>query len=187
MKDGLIDDIISRANNPSTINKWKQLAAKELMAFAKTTNPYKVKVSGYYLYIDTKTYRYSITLSGVKPNAGAVKGYSAPVGRYEPARPYPAFYDGSWHTLTKRRQTAPTEGVKPLNTEYYGESGMPTRFFGLRKGGKVKAYGLYDDNTAVPIYSDKGFVDYITEININEMYRILEESGYEALNNTFGG
>ena len=123
-------------------------------------------------------------LSGVRPNAGLVKSYSAPVNKYYTTHPYPAYYDARWHTLRRKRQTSPIQGVKPLHTEYYGKSGMPSKYFGLKRGSKVRAYGLYPDDTAVPIYSNQGFVEYLTETNLDELYLLLEQAGFTALSDT---
>lgn len=178
-----MDDIIKNiSDNPDVIKKWKSLASKEIKAWTKRTNPYRgVKPTNYYLYIDIRSKTYSIILQGVKPNAGAVRSYNAPVGKKEATKPYPAFYDSRWHTLKTKRKTANSQGVKPLSTSYYGEAGQPQKYYGLKKGGKIKAYGLYDDDVAVPIYSSTGYVEYITETNIDELYQILQDSGFEAI------
>lgn len=177
-----MDELLKIANNPVLMRKWKQLAAKNLYDFSKRNNPYKVKISKHYLYIDTRSYTYSIVLSGVKPNAGAVRSYNAPVNQYTKTPPYKEYYGGRWHTLKKARKTAGFMGLTPLNTKYYGESGTPTKYFGIRKGGKIRAYGLYDDNDAVPVYSDKGFVEWWTQQNLEELYAVLQETGFKCIN-----
>ena len=174
-----LNDIIERiTDNPDLIRRWKSLAAKEIKAWAKRTNPFRyVKPTNYYLYIDIYTKKYSIIFQGVKPNAASARRFNAPVGKYyDSQQPHHEYFYGSWHTVQKERATSSSMGVMPLDTTYYGVSGMPDKYYGIKKGSKIRAYGLYDDGSAVPVYSDGGFVEWITETNINELYGILYDS-----------
>lgn len=178
MLNELVDQI---TKDPSIIEQWKGIVAKDLRAFAKRTNPFKqLKVSGFYFYIDTKSFTYSVVLQGVKPNAARARGFGSPIDKREAASPYPAYFGGKWHTV-KTKRMAGRLGLEPLKPDYYGVSRQPDKFFGLRRGGKAVAFGLVDDETAVPVYSDTGLVEWIVDYNAVELERILEEAGFKAI------
>lgn len=176
----IIKGITARLDSPETLAKWKDLASKGLKEYAKRANPFKVKASNYYLYIDTRSFTYGIILQGVKPNAGAVRGFTAPVGKYEKTAPHPVHLPYGWRALTKERATSGRAGNPILDTQYYGVTGKPTQFFGLKRHGKPRAYGLID-GVAVPVYSEDGFVEWLTEEQSDELQEILEKAGYSAL------
>lgn len=178
-----ITDLLNNITDDKTIKKWKETAAKNIRDFTKRTNPFKgLKVSNYYLYIDTKSRTYSIELSGVKPNLGHAKGFSAPVEKRKVAdKPIHVHLDKGWRTVHTERVTSPTPGVaRPLDTSYYGVSGKPKAFFGLKRKNGKEAFGLIGD-TAVPIYSEEGFVEFLTQDSEKELERILIEAGYTAI------
>ena len=87
-----------------------------------------------------------------------------------------------WKTLDKARETSPRAGVDTLDTEYYGVSARPSVFFGLRRAGKKIAFGLAD-GVAVPVYSETGFVEWITGEQADELARIMEQAGFAAMDN----
>lgn len=176
-----ISEMLSQMANAETVQRWKDIAAREIRAFSRRARPFAgIKPTGYYLYIDTKSRTYSMELRGVKPNAAAVKGFSAPVGKYKKVPKYHARTAFGWRTLDKARETSVRAGVKHLETEYYGTTARPSAFFGLRRGGKKVAFGLAD-GVAVPVYSDIGFVEWITDTQADELARIMEAAGFAAL------
>ena len=175
----LLRDAVSR----ETLETWKQNAAREMRAFAKRARPFEgIRPSNYYFYIDTKALTYGIILRGVRPNAAAARGFSAPVGKYRSVPKYRANTVYGWKTLDKARETSPRAGVDTLDTEYYGVSARPSVFFGLRRAGKKIAFGLAD-GVAVPVYSETGFVEWITGEQADELARIMEQAGFAALDN----
>ena len=178
----MLKDLVEKiTNDPAIIEKWKNIVAKDLKAFTKRTNPFRqMTASNFYFYVDTKSFTYSIVLQGVKPNAARARGFGAPVDKRESVKPYPAFFDGGWHTVTTQRMTANSMGVKALDISYYGISRNPTKFFGLKRGGKAMAFGL-SDSKAVPVYSDTGLVEWIVDNNMDELERILAEAGFKAI------
>ena len=179
----IVSDILKRLENPEHIKQWKELAARGLRDLAKKTNPFKsLRVSGYYFYVDTKSRTYAIILQGVKPNVGHSRGFGAPVGKRESA-PEPIRFktkDGSWKTTKTQRETSAFIGARSLDTSYYGVSGKPTQFFGLKKKRGVEAFGLVNDIT-IPIYSETGLVEWITQDQEQELHSILQEAGYTAI------
>lgn len=181
----MLSEIVEQiTQDTSIIERWKSIVAKDLKAFAKRTSPFKqLKVSGFYFYIDTKTFTYSIVLQGVKPNAARSRGFGAPVDKREPSQPRTIYFGDGWKTVTTKRKTSPSMGVKALDIGYYGTSGKPKEYFGLKRGGKAQAFGLVDEETAVPIYSDSGLVEWIVDDNAVELERILEEAGFKAIEN----
>lgn len=175
-----LSEILSEITDEKTLKKWKNLAAKNIKKFARNTNPYnKLKISDFYLRIDTKTKTYGIILTGNKPNVGHVKGFGAPVNKYTKS-PNPIHYEknGRWYTTYKERETSNNLGAKPLEMAFYGE--VPKEYFGLKRKGAKVAFGLVNDE-AVPVYSDEGLVEYISINQQEELERILFEAGYTVI------
>lgn len=181
MSTSILSQLLEKIQDPKTIQKWKENAAKSLYAFTKKTNPFKLKPSRYYLYIDTRSLTYGLVLQGVKPNAGAVRGFGAPVDRRFPLQtPVEVETRWGWKTVKTGRSTSGRSGVKTLETQYFGISGTPTQFYGLRRGKTVEAFGLIGEQP-VPIYSDTGLVEWITEDNLDYLEQLLENAGFTAI------
>lgn len=179
----LSDYIEQIADDPKIIERWKGIVSKDLKGFTKRTNPFKqLKVSGFYFYVDTKYLTYSIILQGVKPNAARARAFGAPIGKREPTTPHSVLTDKGWRNVGTRRKTSNSAGLKTADVSYYGISGKPKEYFGLKRGGKAQAFGLVDEETAIPIYSDSGLVEWIVDDNAVELERILEEAGFKAIN-----
>lgn len=179
----MLKDLVEQiTNDPAIIEKWKSLVAKDLKAFTKRTNPFRqMNVSNFYFYVDTKSFTYSIVLQGVKPNAARVRGFGAPIDKRELApKPIHIKTEYGWRTVNTERKTSNELGVKPLDIKYYGVSKTPSKYFGLKRGGKAMAFGLSDDK-AIPIYSDTGLVEWIVDDNLDELERILAEAGFKAI------
>ena len=85
--------------------------------------------------------------------------------------------------MTKERVTSTGERVD--NVRYYGTSGRPQRFFGIKRKGRVRAYGITQDHVVVPVYSEHGFVEWLVEDQMDDVLRILEETGFEHLEREF--
>lgn len=178
-----IGDLINGAVSRETIERWKANAAREMRAFARRARPFDgIRASNYYFYIDTKALTYGLILRGVRPNAAAARGFSAPVGKYRSVPKYRASTVYGWKTLDRARETSPRAGVETLETEYFGVSAQPSQFFGLRRSGKKIAFGLAD-GVAVPVYSETGFVEWITREQADELARIMAQAGFAALEN----
>lgn len=178
----IVDQIISSIDDPKTIERWKKIAKKEIKAFAKRANPFKeIKPTNYYLYIDTESLTYGLILSGLKPNIGHVRGFSAPINKIKKnQKPVRVNFGDDWRSVTSRRITSGYLGAKKLETKYIGISGNPDQYFGIKKSGYTRAFGVVDD-TVVPIYSNDGFVEYITGDSAGELSRILQEAGFTAI------
>lgn len=176
-----ITELLQDAVSAETLERWKQNAAREMRAFAKRARPFRgIKPTGYYFYIDTKSLTYGLILRGVKPNAAANNGFTAPVGKFRKVPKYREKTSFGWRTFDKARETSPRAGVDTLDTDYYGVSARPSVFFGLRRAGKKIAFGLAD-GVAVPVYSETGFVEWITQEQADELARIMEQAGFAAL------
>lgn len=180
----MLSDFLKEMASDEVYEKWKKIAAKDLKGFVKRTTPFRqLKVSNFYFYVDTKSLTYSIILRGVKPNAARSKAFGAPVDQREPSpTPLHVLIDDRWRTVTTRRKASPQLGMHPLKIGYYGVSAFPVEFFGVKQGKKVNAYGLVDYETAVPVYSDTGLVEWVVDSNEKELERILEEAGFKAIN-----
>ena len=177
-----LQDLVSQITDEKTLKKWKAIARQKILKYASVANPFKgIKPTDYYLYIDSKTLSFGLILHGVKPNAGAIRGFSAPVNqRVDAPKPIHVKLPFGWRTVDTERKTGSYLGVKQLDTSYYGVSGTPNEYFGLKRKGKVEAFGIAD-NTAVPVYSDFGFVEWLTQDSIEELESILIDAGYTAL------
>lgn len=180
---GMISQISAQLCAEKTIRRWKAIARQKIIKFAKNANPFKgIEPTNYYLWIDTKNNTFGFTMYGVKPNASALRGFSAPVDKRKPA-PEPVkvyFGDGQWRTVDTERKTGSSIGVKTLDTEYFGVSQKPTQYFGLKRGKRIEAFGI-TDNTAVPVYADQGFVEWLTTDAADELAAILQDAGYTAI------
>lgn len=178
----MIKDLLEKLQSPENIQKWKENAAKSLRDLAKSSNPFKqLKVTGYYFYVDTHSRSFAIILQGVKPNLGHTRGFTAPVNKREQTvKPRHFFGDSGWRTVNTQRKTSNSAGSKPLQTSYFGVTGTPSQFYGLRRKGGVEAFGLVND-TPVPVYSDYGFVEYLTESETDQFTQALLDAGYSVL------
>lgn len=178
-----LDNIIEQITDEKTIQRWKELAAKEIRAFSKRANPFHgLKVSNYYLYIDTKTRSYSIELQGVKPNAGVARGFSAPTGQRESSDPQKILFGDKWRTVFTKRKTGSLGIAKPLDVKYYGVNQKPRSFFGLSRKGKKEAFGVVDNDVVIPVYNNTGLVEFLTQDMQKELFAILQNAGYTAIN-----
>ena len=178
----MLKDLLSQLKDPSVIQKWKEGAAKSLRDLAVETNPFRgLKASPYYFYVDTRSRYFAIILQGVKPNLGHTRGFTAPVNKREKALKPRHFYgEGGWKTVDTQRKSSNSAGSKPLQTSYFGVSGNPTSFYGLRRRGGIEAFGLINDQP-VPVYSEYGFVEYITESESDQFTQALLEAGFLVL------
>ena len=166
--------------NMDFIEQWKRDAAAAIKEYARVHHPFKIKkVSGYYLFIDTKAKAYSLELRGVNPNAGDTRAWGAPTNKWQKGEPRRVPLPYGWKTVTKERVTSPGERVD--NVRYYGARGRPQRFFGIKRKGRVRAYGITQDHVVVPVYSEQGFVEWLVEDQMDDVLRILEETGFEHL------
>lgn len=178
--------IIDSLSENKRIFRWKKIAAQEIKGFVKNTNPFKMKASDYYFFVDVRSKTYQIILRGVKPNAGYAKGFSAPIDKTHLIRSHKVNFGSDqkpfWRTVKRVVDTVGGLGVEVLDASYYGVSGKPSQFFGKKsKGGKL-AYGVsVMDNVAVPIYSEDGLVEWVAETNADELQNILIDAGYKAL------
>ena len=49
----------------------------------------------------------------------------------------------------------------------------------------MRAYGITQDHVVVPVYSAQGFVEWLVEDQMDDVLRILEETGFEHLERDF--
>ena len=175
-----INELVSK----DKVQEWKELAKPRIQAYVSNTKPFTLKkLSKFFFYIDSDTFIDSLVIQGVKPNAGFAKGFTAKKRVLKPlAEPRPFQNDkGKWFTAKYRLAGYSSIGVEPLDTKYYVVSGSIREYFGLKRKGGYKAYGLIDD-AVVPIYSEQGIVDWLMETQSTELYSILNECAIEALN-----
>lgn len=125
---------------------------QRLWEYTARNFPLKRKLTGKDLYIDAKSVVGALILGGRAPNAAEIKGFSAPVARRMPARPHPVKIDGRWHVVSTKTKLGRL-GVYERPTVYRRGSTIDLGYFGLRRGGKIRAYGVSEDWDALPAYS----------------------------------
>lgn len=174
-------------NAPSVYKKWKRAADKALRKYVKNTSahsPFKYKPGKFAFFVDPDSYDFALEICGVPPNAGRVSGVNVPINEwYEGTTAFTKPYGMSYRTTKKRMKTAASCGVPMANdVKYYGVSGQPKRFFGIKYGShKVTVYGLVKQGEVVPVYSEEGYADWLMNYNREELERILFETGSEVL------
>ena len=183
-----LTDILNRLDSKQAVQQWKEVSAKNIKKFAESANPFDIRPSGYYLYIDTDSMTYSVVLRGVKPNAGAAKGYQAPVRVLRPLDPMvgPANVGSQTGRIYRwvgfRWGTTQHLGSKPLKPHYFGTSGELDSYFGVPLKRYEKIYGLdVTEHVSVPIYSKEGLVEFITEDNRAELDSIMIQAGFKVM------
>ena len=170
--------------NADFIEQWKRDAAAAIKEYARVHHPFKIKkLSGYYLFIDTKSKAYALELRGVKPNAGETRAWGAPTNKWQKGEPRRVALPYGWRTVTKERATSRGERVD--TPSYYGVSSRPQKFFGLKRKGRLRAYGITQEHVVVPVYSEQGFVEWLVEDQLEDVRRILEQTGFEKLEKEF--
>ena len=93
--------------NADFIEQWKKDAAAAIKEYARVHHPFKIKkLSGYYLFIDTKSKAYALELRGVKPNAGETRAWGAPTNKWQKGEPRRVSLPYGWRTVTKERATS---------------------------------------------------------------------------------
>ncbi len=166
----------------SGLKEWKFRITKALWEFVKNGFPSKHKVSGSDFWIDRDSLTDAIILNGYAFPAADIKNFSAPVNKRTSTRRH-AFYTSAYGwRMTDNRAVTGRLGVFQRETEFYGgrkiDDGLG--FFGVRREGKVVAYGL-DEQGALPAFS-WDVCQWLFETQQNEVQRIIDETFLE----TFG-
>lgn len=173
---------IYEVGSVSGLKEWKFRITKALWEFVKNGFPSKHKVSGSDFWIDRDSLVNAIILNGYAFPAADIKNFSAPVDKRTGTQRH-AFYTSAYGwRMTENRAVTGRLGVFQRETEYYGGRKIDESlgFFGVKREGKVTAYGL-DDEGALPVFS-WDVCQWLFETQQNEVQRIIDETFLE----TFG-
>ena len=173
---------IYEVGSVSGLKEWKFRITKALWEFVKNGFPSKHKASGSDFWIDRDSLVNAIILNGYAFPAADIKNFSAPVDKRTGTRRH-AFYTSSYGwRMTDNRAVTGRLGVFQRETEYYGgrEIDESLGFFGVKREGKVTAYGL-DDEGALPVFS-WDVCKWLAETQQAEVQRIIDTAFIE----TFG-
>jgi hypothetical protein len=164
----------------SGIKEWKFRISKALWEFVKNGFPSKRRVTGADFWIDRDSLVNAIILNGYAFPAADIKNFSAPVDKRTGTRRH-AFYTSAYGwRMTDHRAVTGRLGVFQRDTEYYGGRKIDESlgFFGVKRQGKVTAYGL-DDEGALPAFSYDVCL-WLFETQQAEVQRIIDETFLEV-------
>ena len=158
----------------SLLDQWKTAAAIRLWEFASKHFPLKRKLGGRDLYISADDLANAIVLTGTIPNAGDIKGFSAPVGRRILATPHPVkVYGRVWKTISNKTAVG-NMGIYARPSEVYGGKRIELGYYGIKEGRSIRAYGLTREGDALPAFS-LDVVTWLCEEQRAETDRIIAE------------
>lgn len=164
------------------VREWKYAIGKALWEFVRNNFPSKKKVKGENFWIDSDSLTNAIILNGYAFPAADIKNFSAPVDKRTGTRRH-AFYTSAYGwRMTENRAVTGRLGVFQRDTEFYGGRKIDDSlgFFGVKRQGKVTAYGL-DDEGALPVFS-WDVCKWLAETQQAEVQRIIDTAFIE----TFG-
>ena len=158
--------------------QWKEIAGKKIWVFAKHHAPINVKLTGRLLYVDNKERTNALILKGAVPYASQMRRWKAPINKREAARPHPVWDDAfGWRTIRTKTKLTDYPGMSIREVDYGGGRGQPDKgYFGLRKDGKIMAYGITPEGEALPVFSDESVVEWLYFEQRDEIDSIIEST-----------
>lgn len=126
----------------------------EIWHFVKRNAPLAHgKPNGQMFFIDSESAINALIVTGRRLYADEVRGFSAPINKREPTRRHPVqIYDGVWRMVDTKTKFG-NAGVYIHDVSYYGERKIANGYFGVKRDGEVRAYGIDQDSKALPAYS----------------------------------
>lgn len=167
---------ITLPNTRDLNREFSKQAAIEIFHFVKRNAPLAHgKPDGRMFYIDSESMIGTLIVTGRRLYADEVKGFSAPINKREPTRRHPVqIYDGVWRMVdTKTKFGNP--GVYIHDVDYYGGRKITKGYFGVKRDGEVRAYGIDQDSKALPAYSIS-LPEWLVEEQGAELSRIINET-----------
>ena len=162
-------------NEKDLLQEWKKRVGIELWHFVQRNSPLAHgKPSGRTFYIDSDSLVNALLLTGRRLYADEVRGFSAPINKREPTLPHPVqIYDGVWRMVgTKTKFGRP--GVYIHDVDYHGRK-IVNGFFGVKRNGEIRAYGIDQDSKALPAYSFS-IPEWVIDEQGEELSRIINEA-----------
>ena len=187
-----ISDLYDRINgiDDKLIGKWASAVRKEIERFGKSIQPASPFIDKPNLKDDKRRGRFwlrqdlrkgTVTMYGIAPNIGRVKGFGAPVNRWHETKPYRFKYGRRWVTFHRAQDTSTSPGIETKQPYFGGTPVRPSGYFGIGSGKrKIWGYGRTEDG-ATPIYYEYSYADWLMEKHDDEIDRIIMETGQEIL------
>lgn len=124
----------------------------------------------------------SITMYGIAPNAGRLKTFGAPVGKYHATKPYRFKYGKRWVTFHRAQDVSASVGLD-IKQPYYGGSPVHvTKYFGIKASGRgAWAYGRTNDGEPVRVYAEDSYMDWLIKNHRAAIDEIIIEAGRDVL------
>ena len=173
------------SDNPKLMKKWQRKANKRIRSFVRniaSASPFLDKPKKSMFGVQNSKDGQSLTIYGTSPNAGRMKAFDAPIGKWRTeTRAFKFFSRGGWHTIHKVQMVRAIAGTPIQNVPYYGTSEKPDRFYGIKKGKTTLAYGKTDSGIALPVYAQDSYADWIMNKHLNEIENIILECGRDIL------
>lgn len=182
-----LNDLYNRIaqTNEKLIKKWQREVNKRIKRFVRNiakASPFLDKPNKRMFGIRNSKDGKSLTIYGTSPNAGRVKGFNAPVNEWKKTdETYRIFGEGEWRTIHKVQMVRASAGVPVQDVSYYGTSNCPERYFGIKKGRVILAYGKTKDDLSLPVYAKANYPDWIMNNHREEIERIIMEAGRDVL------
>lgn len=160
---------------PELLRRWQVVAAKRIYGFAKRTFPLRKSLwSGRYLFINDNVLG-ELTLTGIVPNISDIKGFGAPINKFEKARRHVFLLPHyGFRTLTKKRGLGSAGVMVRTSTEYYGgeKASDFIGFYGLGK--PTIGYGMTPDSKALPAYYRVSVPEFLADEQKAEVDDIIK-------------
>ena len=123
----------------------------------------------------------TITIFGISPNAGRVRGADAPDRQYREHAPYTAFFDGHYHRMHRSQVVSDSIGIDYKQPYYAGSPMEPDGFFSVdgKIFGRSELVGTF---FGLNIYSIDSYADWLVKAHSNDIEKIIYEEGIAIMN-----
>ena len=187
MSNASIEEIYNRiADNPKLIRQWQREANKRIRRFVRnvaSASPFLDKPNKRMFGVRNSKDGQSLIIYGTSPNAGRMKAFNAPTNEWKQvSRAFRIFGANGWRTIHKTQMVRATAGTPINDVPYFGTSERPERYYGIKKGKVKLAYGKTKSGIALPVYAENSYPDWIMNNHIDEIERIIIETGQAVLN-----
>lgn len=182
-----LNDLFHQLTNldAKLITRWQRQVNRQVRRFVRTiasSSPYLDKPKGSIFGIRNNREGDSLTLFGTSPNTGRMKAFAAPIEEWvEVPKTFRILGAQGWRTIKKAQKVYKQAGTPVQDVSYFGTTEKPEKFFGIRRGKEIHAYGRTEGGIALPIYAKDSFADWIMEQHKEEIDRIVLEAGQDVL------
>lgn len=174
-----------RAIDEKLISRWKLDVVRRVKRFARnasSASPFLAKPQKSIFGGRISKKGDSVVFYGTPPNAGRMKGFSAPTNEWIPtSEPFRFFGEDGWRTIHKVQKTAKSVGVALQDVSYFGTASRPERYFGIKSGRVSLGYGKTKNDESLPIYAKESFADWLFGRYADDVDEIILECGQNIL------